>query len=423
VEDKLYMTAEEAAQALGVNVATIYAYVTRKILRAYRPPGVRSSKYWRVDVERIRSKAPPAGRDADPLVSQTQITAITESGPFYRGRSAVELAETETIEAVAALLWRADESAVFPDQAPKSSRLIERFWRSAEGLTSVDKALAVFPLIERENPRAYDLSPAGFARTGGEAMRWYATILVGAERPTAEPLHVVVARGARNQEAMQDIARRLLVLSADHELDPTTYAVRALANVGINPYRFLLTGLMASAGRRLPFSQPDSVNRFMDDLGRADDPKDAVVARLRVGETIPGFGSDLYPKGDPRAAALLKAMSDSLYDDPDLQRLNKAIEVMRELTGLEPALGLVNNLVGRKLGANAQDGNRLRLGRMAGWIAHAMEQYLENEMVRPHAAYVGLLPSQLGAGGGLDGRPSGSAEATSGRRRSSRRPG
>lgn len=418
VEDKLYMTAEEAAQALGVNVATVYAYVSRKILRAYRPPGVRSSKYWRADVERIRSKAPAAGRDVDPLVSQTQITALTDTGPFYRGRSAVELAETETVESVAALLWRADESAIFPDQAPKTSKAIERFWPSIEGLTSVDKALAIFPLIERENPRAYDLSPAGFARTGGEAMRWYAAILVGAERPTAEPLHVVVARNARNQEAMQDIARRLLVLSADHELDPTTYAVRAVANVGINPYRFLLTGLITSAGRRLPFSQPDAVNRFMDDLSRADDPKDAVVERLRVGDTIPGFGSDIYPKGDPRAAALLKAMNVSLYDDPDLQRVNKAIDVMRELTGLEPALGLVNNLVNRKLGAKSLDGNRLRLGRMAGWIAHAMEQYLENDMVRPHAAYVGVLPSNMSAAAAAAGADG----AKSVRRRSSRRP-
>jgi citrate synthase len=423
VEDKLYMTAEEAAQALGVNVATVYAYVSRKMLRAYRPPGVRSSKYWRADVERIRSKAPAAGHDADPLVSRTQITAITDAGPLYRGRSAIELAETETLEAVAALLWRADEGAVFPREAPKSSRAIERFWRSIEGLSSVDKALAIFPLIERENPRAYDLSPAGFARTGGEAMRWYATILAGAERPTAEPLHVVVARDARNPEAMQDIARRLLVLSADHELDPTTYAVRAVANVGINPYRFLLTGLMASAGRRLPFSQGDAVNRFMDDLSRSSEPKDAVVERLRLGETIPGFGSDLYPKGDPRAAALLKAMNVSLYDDPDLQRLNKAIDVMRELTGLEPALGLVNNFVGRKLGAKGADGSRLRLGRMVGWIAHAMEQYLENEMVRPHAAYVGLLPSNAGAvGGSASASPTADA-SKSVRRRSSRRPG
>ena len=79
MEDQLYMTAEEAAQALGVNVATVYAYVSRKILRAYRPPGVRSSKYWRADVERIRSKAPAPGHDTDPLVSQTQITAITDS--------------------------------------------------------------------------------------------------------------------------------------------------------------------------------------------------------------------------------------------------------------------------------------------------------------------------------------------------------
>jgi citrate synthase len=32
------------------------------------------------------------------------------------------------------------------------------------------------------------------------------------------------------------------------------------------------------------------------------------------------------------------------------------------------------------------------LGRVVGWIAHAMEQYHRNALVRPHAAYVGPLP-------------------------------
>lgn len=35
------MTAEEAAEALGVNVTTIYAYVSRKLLRSHKLPGAR----------------------------------------------------------------------------------------------------------------------------------------------------------------------------------------------------------------------------------------------------------------------------------------------------------------------------------------------------------------------------------------------
>jgi len=32
------------------------------------------------------------------------------------------------------------------------------------------------------------------------------------------------------------------------------------------------------------------------------------------------------------------------------------------------------------------------LGRTIGWIGHAMEQYALDEMIRPRARYVGVMP-------------------------------
>lgn len=395
MDDRLYMSADEAAEALGVSVATVYAYVSRKLLRSHRPPGERASKYWRADVERLRGGG-GGGREGDPLVSETQITVITEEGPFYRGRSAIALAQTETAESVAALLWDADQSAIFPAASPKSSSVIDAYLPSLAELSPIDRAMAIFPIIERENPRAYDLTPAGFARTAGEVMRWFAAIMVGAERPSAAPLHEVVVSKANDRQVMANILRRLLVLSADHELDPTTYAVRAVANVGVSPYRLAIAGLITSTGRRLPYGRIDAVSRLLDEIDAAVDPKGVVVSRLRDGEPLPGFGSRQYAKHDPRADSLLDALNAELSGDPGLLKLNAAIEVVREVTGLEPGFGLVNLFVGRRLGLQRQDGVALRLGRMTGWMAHAMEQYHGHEFIRPTAAYVGVLPGKAG---------------------------
>lgn len=395
MDDRLYMSADEAAEALGVSVATVYAYVSRKMLRSHRPAGARASKYWRADVERLRGGA-GGGREGDPLVSETQITVITEEGPFYRGHSAITLAETETAESVAALLWDADQGAIFPGEPPRTSEVISAYLPSLTELSPIDKAMAIFPIIERENPRAYDLTPAGFARTAGEVMRWFAAIMVG-EAPSAAPLHEVVTSKARDRRVMAGIVRRLLVLSADHELDPTTYAVRAVANVGVSPYRLAIAGLITSTGRRLPYGRIDAVSRLLDEIDMAADPKGAIVSRLRDGEPLPGFGSRQYAKHDPRADSLLAALNADLSGDPSLAKLNAAIEVVREVTGLEPGFGLVNLFVSRKLGLQRQDGVALRLGRMTGWMAHAMEQYHGHEFVRPTAAYVGVLPSKATA--------------------------
>lgn len=393
MDDQLYMTAEEAAAALEVNVATIYAYVSRKQLRSHRLPGVRAAKYWRADVERMRRKIPAAAQPSPTtLVASTQITVMTDVGPYYRGHSAVELSRTATLEEVASLLWRADQATVFPAAAPAPLAAGAGIWSSLDGLGAVDKALALFPLIEREAPRAHDLSPAGFARTAGEAMRWFAAITVDADRPESAPLHETIARRAADVEAMSEIARVLLVLSADHELDPTTYAVRAVANAGINPYRVLLAGLITTTGRRIAYGRYQEVQRLLDEIYSSDAPQDVIVGRLKEGDAVPGFGSPQYPGADPRAVTLLAAIERCLPSDPDVAKLKAAIATVREVVRLEPAFGMVNLFVGRKLGLTRQGGIALRLGRMAGWIAHAMEQYHERDLVRPTAPYVGPLP-------------------------------
>jgi citrate synthase len=395
MSDELYISAEEAAEALGVNVATIYAYVSRKLIRSYKPPGTRVARYWRADIERIRQRTPAsvAREQANPLVSETQITVITEAGPFYRGRSAVALAQTATLESVAALLWQVDEATAFPAKVSEPPRALQKLWPVVDGMSAVDKAMACFPIIEGDNPRSYDLTLPGFARTAGEAMRWFAAIMIGAERPSSAPLHEVISVRAKDR-AMSDVARHLLVLSADHELDPTTYAVRAVANAGINPYRLIIAGLITSMGRRLAYGRIETQLRFLEELASAAHVKDVVVARLREGETIPGFGSRLYSKGDPRAISLLETLQRQLPGDRDLENLVSVIAVVREITGLEPDFSLLNLFVGRKLGLSQEERVALRLGRMAGWVAHAMEQYFSRDLVRPRALYVGPLPSK-----------------------------
>jgi citrate synthase len=54
--DALYLSAEQAARALEVTVATLYAYVSRKQIRSERIAGSRARRYWRADIERLRDR-------------------------------------------------------------------------------------------------------------------------------------------------------------------------------------------------------------------------------------------------------------------------------------------------------------------------------------------------------------------------------
>src|SRR5260221_12943424 len=114
-DEARFVSAADAAQALGVAVPTLYAYVGRKHIRTRRMLGTRQTQYWWPDIERVRSRERLPGREQnDPgVVHETSITLMTQRGPFYRGQSAIELAKSHSFESVAALLWNVDEASVF----------------------------------------------------------------------------------------------------------------------------------------------------------------------------------------------------------------------------------------------------------------------------------------------------------------------
>jgi citrate synthase len=399
--EALYTTAKEAAAALGVSIPTLYAYVSRGLIRSQGVAGSRNRRYWKVDIERLKGRRvlhepgpgqPGTGEETKGLVPETRITLLTERGLYYRGRDVAELAETETFESVAALLWEADCRTVFGKSLPATPPSFAKIRRSLADLTVLEQAMALFPLIERANPRSYDLSKQGCARTGADLSRWFAAILVGAQAPSAAPVHEFIAAALGAPPGFADIIRRLLIVCADHEFDPTTYAVRATANAGVTPYYAVVTGMIASRGQRLQSGRIEAAARLLEEIVSIPDPRDTVVARFRNGEQLVGFGSPVHDKMDPRAAIVMDALQRKFGDDIELRRLQRAADTAAEISGALMEFILPAIFVGRKLGLKGQELAIASLGRMAGWVAHAMEQYHGQSLIRPRARYTGPLP-------------------------------
>ena len=301
-----------------------------------------------------------------------------------------ELAEAETFEAVAALLWQVDERDAFGDWFPTLPTDYPARLSALDYMGASERFVSLGAAVEKAEPRLFDLAPAAFARGGAAAIRWYASLLCGMHEPPFEPLHTVLA--ARVDPGWADIVRRLLVLSADHDLDPSTLTVRAVANTGVTPFRVIMAGLISASGRRAGFGRVGPAARLLDEVLTAADPTTPIVHRLRAGEDIPGFGPKVYAGADPRADALITAIANAFEGDPEVRRLLSAIRVVREAVQLEPDFALMHLFVCRRLGLGNQESGILRLPRMAGWIAHAMEQYQDHELLRPRADYRGPLP-------------------------------
>ena len=393
-DSELYLTAEEAAQELQVSVATLYAYVSRKLIRSEQIEGSRKRRYWKADIDRISGKQPDAVAHPQHtlLATQSEITLLTDRGLYFRGQDAIALSAHASLESVAALLWQVDEAALFdapPPAAPDAWLHLNTF----EGMTISERAFALLPILERSNPRSYDLSPPGFARTGADALRWYAALVGNAEQPGTEPLHRFLARAVNAPAGFDDIIRRLLVLSADHEFDPVTYAVRAVANVGVTPYQAVATGLVASKGQRFMAERFGATMRLLEEILASKDGSVPIIERLRNGEPLPGFSGSI-DQPDPRTVAIMAALESFLHGDRTFKRLLKAESAVNEISRKSMNFILPVVYIGHFLGMKGEELGISSVGRIIGWIAHAMEQFHGSELIRPRSSYTGRLPKQ-----------------------------
>lgn len=394
VTDDLFISADEAAATLGVSVGTLYTYVSRKQIRSQKVSGTRQRRYWRPDIERVAQ-----GRSASKslihlgISHDSDITLVTPNGPYYRGKSAIELAETHSIEDIAGLLWKADSKSVFGPANAKAPAAVQSLFSILQGASSIDTAIALFPFLEQANPLAYDLSHFGMTRTGAEVMRWYAAILADRDAISDAPLHVQIADYVKGGDEVADLIRRLLVLAADHGFGAGAHAVRAVAGTAVSPYRSVLAGFAIVTGRRTSFGRMQGVRRLLSDIAEAHDPRAVIVARLQVGEKLPGFESPApYEGGDPRANALLKSIDRVFGDKPICVKTMKMISLVEETLGVHPSFALVNALLAHIIGL--PDTKILYiLGRCAGWVAHSIEQYEAGSLVAPSANYKGSLPA------------------------------
>ena len=107
----------------------------------------------------------------------------------------------------------------------------------------------------------------------------------------------------------------------------------------------------------------------------------AVLMRLGQGLALPAFGHPLYPDGDVRAALLLEQVK----LPPVCTELREAgVQITGDQPNVDFALAAIAAAHDLPRGAPLQ---LFALGRTVGWLAHALEQVMEGQLIRPRASY------------------------------------
>jgi citrate synthase len=403
-ESQRYVSAPEAARLLGVKPATLYAYVSRGLLESVPGEQGRARRYRRSDLERLRAEGRRAGASAalrwgEPVLDSA-ITAMTQEGPEYRGRSALALARDDTpFEAVAELLWTGTLPAGRPAWSAGDADLASLgAWLPDEAPPSAVQSLAVTSLAPSDAGR-FDLRTEAVLERARRLIRVLAASLALTQRerrgrPLREALaapsvaaSAAIALGVAPRARTVAALDRALVALADHELNVSTFAARVAASANADPYAAVSAGLAALSGPRHGAAS-DRVEALVAEVEAAGDGRRVIHERIRRGELVPGFGHPFYPGGDPRATLLIETAKALSVRSRTAAAAFAAIDAMAESghppPNIDAALVALRAALGLPRGAAA---GLFAVGRTAGWIAHILEQYAAGFLLRPRARF------------------------------------
>jgi citrate synthase len=423
------LTAAEAAHHLGVKLGTLYAYVSRGWIKSYRRRVGRQALYRRADIEALRGLvAPERGRRARSLpdasswvtvaqpvraaaegpapgviVTESAVSSIAEGRLAYRGYPIEEVIEHASFEEVSLLLWNGERpsaeataelrnaiaSAKMPppvataiaamgEDAPPLLRLsammpgLAAWERHGETLERHARARLIISMLPMPLLRKHRSHADG---EGGMAERL---------------LRSVAGTGAADFEI--DAMNHVLVACAEHELNASTFAARVVASTGADLYASILAALCSLSGP-IHGGACDRIEEMLAELDRGVRLEQCLEMFGREHRLPPGFGHAIYPEGDPRAV-LLKQTAQTIARRKGRKLYETALKVEHAVSKrerLRPNLDFYLTVCIRMLGFPVGSPAAIfAVGRSAGWIAHALEQYANNRLIRPRMRYRGV---------------------------------
>ena len=344
-----------------------------------------------------------------------------------------EAPDAERIAAVVATLAARD-----PERDSRDPEHVRRAGADvfAGTLAALDRGRPKRPLPERGRPNP-PIAPGRSTAAGEAPVRTTADAVAeqgstggsgqGTTAAVAERLwRALAVEGDAKPRAEQVTAlNAALILLADHELAASTFAARVAASAWAGPYRVILAGL-GPLGGALHGGAGQAVEALLDEVAAGTDPA-AVLDAASARGPVPGFGHRVYRDRDPRADHLLTRLGLGRgrppLTAPERGRPALAIGSLRstaqagserrstaQAAGLEGVAALLEAAEERGLRAPNVDfalaalvrAHRLRAGssatifavaRIAGIVAHALEEYEHRLRFRPRASYVGPTPA------------------------------
>lgn len=335
---------------------------------------------------------------------------------FYQGYDIHDIAEAMSFSETVFLLWRGRLPTLAEYRAFRSevvaemrlpSQVIEMLQLTPPNSHPMAVLRSAVSMLSNFDPDAEDISPEANWRKAKRLLAQVPTIIADLHRirsglPLISPdpnfglstNFLYILRGTPPNDLERKAIEVLMVLMADHGLNASTFTGRVIAST-LADMHSALAGAIGALKGPLHGGANQRVMEMILDIPDVETVQAYIAGMLENKQRIMGFGHRVYRTEDPRTRHL-RTYSEMLCENNHQRHLydiaRRIEQTVLEAKGIYPNVDFYSATAQHALGIPPQYFTTVfAAARTAGWIAHIMEQYADNRLIRPTSRYIGEM--------------------------------
>jgi citrate synthase len=208
--------------------------------------------------------------------------------------------------------------------------------------------------------------------------------------------------GREASPSVRKVLDACLILHAEHTMNASTFTARVTGSTLASPYQTIAAAIGSLSGPLHGGANEEALAQF-DEIGKAANAKLWLDAKLKANPKfkVMGLGHRVYKVKDPRATVLQELAEHAFADTARPEKYEAALELEKICAGIYGAKGVYPNVdffsgvVYQSLGIPTDLFTPIfAIGRVAGWLAHWLEQLQGNKIYRPEQIFTGTVDAE-----------------------------